>query len=58
MKPLADPEYSKGPLAASAKDVELDSITALDENSLPDLHNPMRKYYEEPLRWQSRIYHD
>ena len=58
MKPLADREYSKETLAAPTKDVELDSITALNENSPPDLHNPMRKYYEEPLRWQSRVYHD
>jgi hypothetical protein len=27
-------------MAASALDVEFDSITALDEHSLPDLHNP------------------
>jgi hypothetical protein len=37
---------------------QIDSITAIDETSLPDQHDTKRKYYEEPLRWQSRVQHD
>ena len=36
----------------------IDSITAVDENSLPDQHDSTRKYHEESLRWQSRVQHD
>jgi hypothetical protein len=51
-------EYSNTATVVSAPDVELDSITVLGENSPPDLHDTMRRYYEEPLRWESRVYHD
>jgi hypothetical protein len=37
---------------------QIDSITAIDETSLPDQHDTRMKYYEEPLRWQSRVQHD
>ena len=37
---------------------QIDSITAIDEASLPDQHDTNSKYYEESLRWQSRVQHD
>lgn len=37
---------------------QIDSITAIGETSLPDQHDTKRRYYEEPLRWQSRVQHD
>ena len=53
---LAVRECVDGPVVASAS--QIDSITATDETSLPDRHDTTRKYYEEPVRWQSRIQHD
>jgi hypothetical protein len=49
-------ECADGPVVASVS--QIDSITAIDETSLPDQHDTKRKYYEEPLRWQSRVQHD
>jgi hypothetical protein len=53
---LAVRECADGPLVASVS--QIDSITDVDETSLPDQHDTRRKYYEEPLRWQSRVQHD
>jgi hypothetical protein len=49
-------ECTDGPVVASVS--QIDSITAIDDTSLPDQHDTKRKYYEEPVRWQSRIQHD
>jgi hypothetical protein len=49
-------EFADDPAVAAAS--QIDSITAVDETSLPDQHDPKRKYYEEPIRWQSRVQHD
>jgi hypothetical protein len=49
-------ECADGPVAALVS--QIDSITASDETSLPDQHDTKRKYYEEPLRRQSRVQHD
>jgi hypothetical protein len=49
-------ECVDGLVVASVSQIE--SITAVDETSLPDQHDTKRKYYEEPLRWQSRVQHD
>ena len=49
-------EYVDGPVVASVS--QIDSITAIDETSLPDQHDTKRSYYEEPVRWQSRVQHD
>jgi hypothetical protein len=53
---LAVRECLDGPVVGLVSQIY--SITAIDETSLPDQHDTKRKYYEEPVRWQSRIQHD
>src|SRR5690349_19773401 len=44
---LAVRECADGPVVASVS--QIDSITAIDDTSLPDQHDKKRKYYEEPV---------
>ncbi len=53
---LAVRESAHGSVMASLS--QIDSITGVDETSLPDQHDTKRNNYEEPLRWQSRVQHD